>query len=96
MISLRYSKNWVDIIRRSRIGICLSLASNRCTEITVLVPNCFGHSLPNATLLSYRRILEFTNPRNRPLYERHGFKAVAEIKVENCPPIVPMLRRPKP
>ena len=40
--------------------------------------------------------LESTNPRNRPLYERHGFKAVAEIKVGNCPPIVPMLRRPQP
>jgi GNAT superfamily N-acetyltransferase len=40
--------------------------------------------------------LESTNPRNRPLYERHGFEAVAEIKVGDCPPIVPMLRRPRP
>lgn len=40
--------------------------------------------------------LESTNPRNRPLYERHGFAAVGEIRVGDCPPIVPMLRRPKP
>lgn len=38
--------------------------------------------------------LESTNPRNRPLYERHGFHAVGEIRVEDFPPIVPMLRRP--
>jgi GNAT superfamily N-acetyltransferase len=40
--------------------------------------------------------LESTNPRNRPLYERHGFAAITEIKVADCPPIVPMLRRPRP
>jgi GNAT superfamily N-acetyltransferase len=40
--------------------------------------------------------LESTNPRNRPLYERHGFEAVGEIRVGDCPPIVPMLRRPRP
>jgi ribosomal protein S18 acetylase RimI-like enzyme len=40
--------------------------------------------------------LDSTNPRNRPLYERHGFEAVAEIKLGDCPPIVPMLRRPRP
>lgn len=38
--------------------------------------------------------LESTNPRNRPLYERHGFEAIGEIRVGDCPPIVPMLRRP--
>jgi GNAT superfamily N-acetyltransferase len=37
--------------------------------------------------------LESTNPRNRPLYERHGFKAIGEIRVGTCPPIVPMLRK---
>ena len=38
--------------------------------------------------------LESTNPKNRTLYERHGFRAVGEIKVGDCPPIVPMLRHP--
>ena len=38
--------------------------------------------------------LESTNPKNRVLYERHGFRAIGEIKVGDCPPIVPMLRLP--
>jgi ribosomal protein S18 acetylase RimI-like enzyme len=37
--------------------------------------------------------LESTNPRNRSLYERHGFEAIGEIRVGSCPPIVPMLRK---
>jgi GNAT superfamily N-acetyltransferase len=37
--------------------------------------------------------LESTNPRNRPLYERHRFEAIGEIRVGSCPPIVPMLRK---
>jgi GNAT superfamily N-acetyltransferase len=39
--------------------------------------------------------LESTSPRNQPFYERHGFEATGEISVGDCPPIVPMLRRPK-
>jgi GNAT superfamily N-acetyltransferase len=38
--------------------------------------------------------LESTNPRNQPFYRRLGFAALAEIRVGDCPPIVPMLRRP--
>jgi ribosomal protein S18 acetylase RimI-like enzyme len=38
--------------------------------------------------------LESTNPKNRSLYERHGFRAIGEIKIGDCPPIVPMLRHP--
>jgi ribosomal protein S18 acetylase RimI-like enzyme len=39
--------------------------------------------------------LESSNPKNQPLYERHGFQAIGEIKIRSCPPIVPMLRRPR-
>lgn len=39
--------------------------------------------------------LESTNPRNQALYERHGFEPVTEIRVGSCPPVVPMLRRPR-
>jgi ribosomal protein S18 acetylase RimI-like enzyme len=39
--------------------------------------------------------LESTNPRNRSLYQRHGFKAIGEIRAGSCPPITPMLRTPK-
>jgi ribosomal protein S18 acetylase RimI-like enzyme len=39
--------------------------------------------------------LESSNPRNIPLYERHGFEILARIKIGACPPITPMLRRPR-
>ncbi len=37
--------------------------------------------------------LESSNPRNIPLYERHGFELLGTIQVETSPPIFPMLRR---
>ena len=40
--------------------------------------------------------LESTNPRNISLYRRHGFEALGEIQVGSSPPLVPMLRRPRP
>ena len=36
--------------------------------------------------------LESTNPRNTPLYQRHGFKVIGRIQVGSSPPLVPMLR----
>jgi ribosomal protein S18 acetylase RimI-like enzyme len=39
--------------------------------------------------------LESTNPRNVPLYERHGFEVLGTIQVGTSPPIRPMLRKPK-
>jgi ribosomal protein S18 acetylase RimI-like enzyme len=39
--------------------------------------------------------LESTNPRNVPLYERHGFEVLARLQVGSSPPIFPMLRRPR-
>ncbi len=38
--------------------------------------------------------LESTNPRNAPLYQRHGFEVLGTIQVGASPPLVPMLRRP--
>jgi GNAT superfamily N-acetyltransferase len=38
--------------------------------------------------------LEATSPKSVPLYQRHGFEPVGEIRVCDCPPIVPMLRSP--
>jgi GNAT superfamily N-acetyltransferase len=38
--------------------------------------------------------LESTNPRNVPLYERHGFELLGTIQVGTSPPIFPMLRKP--
>jgi GNAT superfamily N-acetyltransferase len=39
--------------------------------------------------------LEATSPRNVPLYKRHGFVPLGEIRVTGSPPIVPMLREPR-
>ena len=39
--------------------------------------------------------LESTNPRNIPLYRRHGFEILGKIEVGSAPPIFPMLRRPR-
>jgi GNAT superfamily N-acetyltransferase len=37
--------------------------------------------------------LESSNPRNVPLYERHGFEVVGTIQAGTSPPVAPMLRR---
>jgi GNAT superfamily N-acetyltransferase len=39
--------------------------------------------------------LESTNPRNIPLYQRHGFEVLGTIQVGSSPPLVPMLRGPR-
>ena len=39
--------------------------------------------------------LESTNPKNIPLYERHGFAVLGTIQVGASPPIFPMLRTPR-
>jgi GNAT superfamily N-acetyltransferase len=38
--------------------------------------------------------LESSNPKNIPLYERHGFELLGTIQVGTSPPIFPMLRTP--
>jgi len=39
--------------------------------------------------------LEATCPANRPLYERHGFRVLGEIRSGDSPPLFPMLREPR-
>jgi ribosomal protein S18 acetylase RimI-like enzyme len=39
--------------------------------------------------------LESSNPRNIPLYQRHGFEIIGAIQSGTSPTIVPMLRRPR-
>ena len=39
--------------------------------------------------------LESSNPRNVPLYERHGFEVLGSIQAGSSPTVVPMLRRPR-
>ncbi len=39
--------------------------------------------------------LEATSPRNRRLYERHGFEVVGEVVLPDGPSMWPMWRRPQ-
>lgn len=39
--------------------------------------------------------LESSNPRNIPLYERHGFEVLGSIQSGTSPTVVPMLRKPR-
>ena len=39
--------------------------------------------------------LESSNPRNIPLYERHGFEILGAIQAGRSPTITPMLRKPR-
>lgn len=39
--------------------------------------------------------LESSNPRNIPLYQRHGFEIIGSIQAGRSPTIVPMLRGPR-
>ena len=53
------------------------------------------HALARSDRDGVPAYLEATSPRNRALYERHGFAAVGTIRVAGWPPIWPMLRRPR-
>ena len=39
--------------------------------------------------------LESSNPRNVPFYEQHGYELLGTIEQGTCPPLFPMLRRPR-
>jgi ribosomal protein S18 acetylase RimI-like enzyme len=53
------------------------------------------HALARADADGIPAYLESSNPRNIPLYERHGFEVIRTIQVGSSPPVVPMLRRPR-
>jgi ribosomal protein S18 acetylase RimI-like enzyme len=60
----------------------------------------YGSALLQHALISCDRnhtlaYLESTNPRNIPLYERHGFTLLGTIQVGTSPPLFPMLRKPQ-
>jgi len=53
------------------------------------------HALARSDRDGVPAYLEATSPRNRALYERHGFAALGAIRVAGWPPVWPMLRRPR-
>ena len=50
------------------------------------------HALERCDLDRLPAYLEATNPRNKALYERHGFEAFGVIQTGSSPPMWPMLR----
>ena len=52
------------------------------------------HALEQCDRDNVPAYLESSNPRNVPLYERHGFQALGSIQAGSSPTVVPMLRRP--
>ena len=60
----------------------------------------FGSALLQHILIQVDRdnmlaYLESSNPRNIPLYKRHGFELLGSIQIGTSPSIAPMLRKPK-
>jgi ribosomal protein S18 acetylase RimI-like enzyme len=60
----------------------------------------FGSALLHHTLMQFDHdnklaYLESSNPRNIPLYKRHGFELLGTIQIGTSPSIAPMLRRPR-
>jgi ribosomal protein S18 acetylase RimI-like enzyme len=53
------------------------------------------HALVPCDLDHKLAYLEASNPKNIPLYERHGFELLGVIQVGTSPPIFPMLRKPR-
>ena len=51
------------------------------------------HSLAACDRDGLPAYLESTNPKNVPLYERHGFELLGTIRSGQAPPMFPMLRR---
>jgi len=54
------------------------------------------HALARCDRDGVAAYLESSNPRNIPLYQRHGFEILGTIQVGSSPVLTPMLRPPRP
>lgn len=54
-----------------------------------------GHALERCDDEHTPAYLEATAPRNKALYERHGFEEIGVIQAGSSPPMWPMLRTPR-
>jgi ribosomal protein S18 acetylase RimI-like enzyme len=52
------------------------------------------HTLAQVDERGLHAYLESSNPANIPLYQRHGFEVIREIRVGDSPPVTPMRRVP--
>jgi len=53
------------------------------------------HTLAQTDARGLQSYLESSNPANIPLYQRHGFEVIREIRVGGSPVVTPMLRQPR-
>ncbi|WP_332683671.1 GNAT family N-acetyltransferase [Bosea sp. (in: a-proteobacteria)] len=54
------------------------------------------HALARCDRAGAAAYLESSNPRNIPLYQRHGFEILGTIQIGSSPVLTPMLRPPRP
>lgn len=54
------------------------------------------HALARCDREGAAAYLESSNPRNIPLYQRHGFEILGTIQIGSSPVLTPMLRSPRP
>lgn len=55
-----------------------------------------NHALQQCDQEGCLAYLESSNPRNIPLYQRHGFRIIGEIQSGTSPTMAAMLRAPSP
>ena len=55
-----------------------------------------SHALQQCDREGSLAYLESSNPRNIPLYKRHGFRIIGEIQSGSSPAMTAMLRAPSP
>jgi ribosomal protein S18 acetylase RimI-like enzyme len=104
-------KTTPDAIKQDAYGVFEQMSKYHPTEPHWYLPligvdpsrqgNGVGSALMKRALVSCDRdgtiaYLESSNPRNVPLYERHGFEVLGEIQVGTSPTMRPMLRKPRP
>ena len=91
-----------DLVRQ--MGSCQPAEPHWFLPLIGVDPICRGkghgsallaHMLARCDCEGRLAYLDSTNPRNVPLYERHGFERLGVIKVGSCPPVHPMLRKPR-
>jgi ribosomal protein S18 acetylase RimI-like enzyme len=54
-----------------------------------------AHALARCDREGVLAYLESSNPRNISLYRRHGFETLGEVRTDESPVLVPMLRKPR-
>ncbi len=98
-----------DAIKKDIYGVFEQMGKYHPTEPHWYLPligvdpiqqgNGIGSALMKHALVTCDRdgliaYLESSNPKNVPLYERHGFEVLGEIQVGSSPTLRPMLRKP--